>query len=243
VRWRQTAWGIGIYPGQLTASRTVRDSSSRPRVQDYVQGITRIKNRKNYKLDEPPVEGSVSAEAVYSKDKPEEYRAPLVATDDYVVDLVTPAITLTDAGKAKVSTADSFLVYLSFVGTLAFQEFSQLFYADVRGATPGDAEQWASLFVGMILTSHDALIDAYNAAAVTYQAGDFVTRHLLDRINFQESTSDIAADAATVHLTFQATGRLEMSRVNPPEFGLIEQIVSPELITTKLPVDVKVKVE
>ena len=233
---------IAFSPGQLQASRILSESSSAPRVQDYVQESAVAKNRKNYKLDQTPLDGSLSAEVVNNEGKPEEEHIPLLATDDYTVDPQTPQISLTDSGKAKAANADSLLVRYSFVGTLTMQQFTQLFTSDVRAANPSDAEQWASLLVSYLLTSHDALIDSYNAAAVTYSAGDFVSKHLLDGFQLQGSTTDIAADAATVHLSFQATGRLELSRVKPPEFGLIQHVVSPGHIGSPKPIDVDVKV-
>jgi hypothetical protein len=234
---------IGIYPGQLDASRSARDSSNQPRPQSYLQEITPAKNRKNYKLDQTPLDGTLRCVIVIGKDSPEEQRLTLVETDDYQLSADSTTVGLTAQGKARVDTADSLLVTYSFVGTFALQEFQQLFHADVRAAALSDAEQWASLFVGLMATSHDALIDAYNASSVNYQAGDFVTRHLLDGFSFQGSTTDIATDSATIHLTYQVTGRLELSRVKPPDFGLIEKIVSPGRTASKLLTDIEVKVE
>ena len=234
---------IGIYPGQLDASRSVRDSSSQPRPQGYVQEITPAKNRKNYKFDQTPLDGTVRCVIVIGKDSVEEQRITLIETDDYQISADSTTVGLTAQGKAKVDTADTLLLIYSFVGTFAMQEFKQLFHADVRAAALGDAEQWASLFAGMMATSHDSLIDAYNAASVNYQAGDFVTRHLLEGFGLQGSTTDIAADASTIHLTYQASGRLEMSRVKPPDFGLIEKVVSPGRTASKLLTDIEVKVE
>ena len=235
--------GIALSPGLFQASQTARNSSSAPSLQDYVQEAALAKNKKNYKLDETPLDGTLSAEMVTNEGKVNEQHDPLTLTDDYTIDPTTPQITLTDAGKTKTANADSLIIRYSFVGTLALQEFTQLFQADIRAANPGDAEQWASLFAGYLLTNHDALIDAYNAAAVTYTSGDFVSKHLLGGFSLQQGTTDIASDSATVHLTFQATGRLELSRVKPPEFGLIEQVVSPDRTGSKQPIDVGVKVD
>ena len=235
--------GIAIYPGQLQVSQTAHDSSSAPRLQDYVQEAALAKNKKNYKLDQIPLDGSLTAEMVTNEGKVNEQRDPLVLTDDYTIDPTTPQITLTDAGKTKTAAADSLIITYAFVGTLALQEFTQFFNADIRAASPGDAEQWSSLLVAYLLTSHDALIDAYNAAAVNYTSGDFVSRHLLGGFSLQQGTTDIATDSATVHLTFQATGRLELARVKPPSFDLIEQVVSLDRTGSKQPVDVGVKVD
>jgi hypothetical protein len=80
-------------------------------------------------------------------------------------------------------------------------------------------------------------------SGVNYQAGDFVTRHVLDGFSFQGNTTDIATDSATIHLSYQATGRLELSRVNPPDFGPIEKVVSPGRTASKLLTNIEVKVE
>lgn len=231
---------IVLYPGTVTASRTASDTPGEPRPLAWQEDIKPVQGATSYKLAKTPLAGTPGCQAVYDQGLPEERVTVLMETDDYTVDLITPAILITAAGATKLATAAILRVSYSFVGVQGVQEFTQLFYADILASTVSEAEQWSSLLIGLMLTGHDALIQKFNAAG-GYQSGDMVSRHFLDSFGLMEGNTTLGASGVTARLTFEAKGQLQLGRETAPDFGLIEKIVSPGRTSSSRSVDIEVK--
>lgn len=227
--------------GKLELSQSVRDRSNAPRAQAIRQTLAlRLPGTKQYTLDKTPLAGSLRAQAIGNPGQLDEWRVDLLPDDDYQIDPATPAIRLSAAGAAKAANATHLLLAYSFVGLFAIQEFKQLLHIDVRAATPGQVEQWASLLIALLLTEHDTLLATYNASTeTTYSAGDFTTKHTIDGMRLLEGVPGVDGDAL-LRLLFQVSGRLELGKQSLPAFGLIEQVVSPGRTAAQQAVDIAV---
>jgi hypothetical protein len=225
---------VTLYPGDLTATRGDLSSEVRPRAIQLE--IAAVKGAKSYRLDRTPLAGTVQCRAIYNAGKPEERRVSLVEEDDYSLDANAPVIVLTAQGTGKLDTASLLRVDYSFGGIYGTQEFTQVFYGDVLAATPADAEQWSSLLLSMVLMSAGNLVQAFNAASPAFTAGDFGTRPELSRLAFVGTSTSLSGGTATVHLTFQAAGRLELTMEPRDAVSLIDKVASVEMPGAAAPV-------
>ncbi|MCX6048815.1 MAG: hypothetical protein NT075_27255, partial [Chloroflexi bacterium] len=195
---------IELYPGHVEFSQTVRDRTSQPRPQIVRQEITlQRRTQRRYKLEKTPLAASLRCQAIFDPGQLNEQRIVLASDEDYQIDFATPALVLSPAGAAKVVDATNLLLTYTFAGVFALQEFKQLFLADVRAATLSQVEQWASLFVAMLLTEHDALLETFNATMETaYSAGNFLTKSTIDHIRLLDGLPDLREDTPRLRLQF-----------------------------------------
>ena len=136
---------------------------------------------------------------------------------------------LTPAGVARCRDAAQLAVSYRYPGVLATQEFTQRFEAAIGAPTWQLVEQWAALFLALVVTDAETLVARSNqATAVTpYSAGGFNAGQSLEQLTLLAGTPDTAGSAPLLRLHGQVRGRLALSKAAPDAFGLIEQVRSP----------------
>jgi hypothetical protein len=136
---------------------------------------------------------------------------------------------LTPAGVARCRDAAQLAVNYRYPGVLATQEFTQRFEAAIGAPTWQLVEQWAALFLALVVTDAETLVARSNqATAVTpYSAGGFNAGQSLEQLTLLAGTPDTAGSAPLLRLHGQVRGRLALSKAAPDAFGLIEQVRSP----------------
>jgi hypothetical protein len=233
---------IAVYPGKLIWSQSlIETSTSRPRPEEFRQEIAveAANPQGPYPLVKTPLRGSARGQILFDPGAVTERRMTAIENKEFTIDYQNPAITfnvdLTEASKVR-------LIY-SFVGVFTIKEFEQNFLIDIYEADPKLLEQWTSLVTGMILTSHDDLIEQYNLSAKTeYVANQFITRHTLGRIHVLEGIPGRQESALKMQLISNAIGQVTVIKEIVDGFGLIEKIHSPGRVS-EAPVDVEIGVE
>jgi hypothetical protein len=116
-----------------------------------------------------------------------------------------------------------------YPGVLATQEFIQHFEAAINAASWRLVEQWATLFLALVVTDAEALVARCNqASSVTpYSAGGFSAHQSLEQLTLLAGTPDAASSTPLLRLQGQVRGRWALGKASPPAFGLIEQVISP----------------
>lgn len=221
---------LTLTPGELEFSQCARDRSSQPRPQEVQETLAlNLPATTRYPLAQPPLAGSLHGQAIFQPGTRDERRLALTAAVDYTVDLAPPALLLTTGGQAKVAGATHLRLGYTRAGVFVTQEFCQHFQAEVCAATWPQVEQWAGIFLALLLTEHDAWLEEYNRAQATpYTAGRFVSRPVLEHLTIRAGTPVLTGERPLLGLRGEAAGHLELGQTTAT-FGLIEQVISPGL--------------
>jgi len=233
---------IAIYPSKLTWSQgLVESNSSGPRPQEFRQEIPVEAGSPQgpYPLAKTPLPGSAQGQLIFDPGEVTERRVTVLENKAFTIDYQTPAVSFS----ADLSEASLIRLTYSFVGVFTVKEFQQQFLVDVYDTGMAAVEKWASLANGMILTSHDELIEQYNVTAKTeYIANQFITRHTLGRLQSLEGSPGRQESALKMQLTYSATGYITLIKEIVDGFGLIQKIHSPGQISDH-PVDIEIGLE
>lgn len=218
---------LALTLGQLELNQRTLDRSSRPQTRDVQERIPVRLGTTDYLLAHTPLAGTLRCDGILDPEGRFERRLSLASGADYAVDLAGPALRLTKSGAAKLGQPARLLVAYRYVGVVANQEFLQQFSAAVGAPAWPEVERWSSVLLALLVTDHDALVERYNRAmAVTpYAAGRYASRHMLEQI----TVLDVAptGDTPLMNMHCTARGRFELSKTALPDFGLIEQVISP----------------
>lgn len=131
---------------------------------------------------------------------------------------------------------------------LIVREFQQEFALYISAQSFPVVEQYSSLVTGILLNSHDTLIQQFNApqapsAATAYRSKQFATTHSLSGFKFLQATyltadltsqsagtprtrslNQTAPDPITVQLNWVAVGSIEMTQTTTEGDRLIERV-------------------
>jgi hypothetical protein len=236
--------------GALELNQRALDRSGRVQPQPLQQRLPlRLPTVTAYALAQTPLEGSLDAEAIFDPDTVSE-RRQMLFPGDFTILAATPTaaagaaaagtilaatprpegvLQLTPAGVARCRDAAQLAVNYRYPGVLATQEFTQRFEAAIGAPTWQLVEQWAALFLALVVTDAETLVARSNqATAVTpYSAGGFNAGQSLEQLTLLAGTPDTAGSAPLLRLHGQVRGRLALSKAAPDAFGLIEQVRSP----------------
>lgn len=221
--------GLTLTLGALELNQRTLDRSARVQPQPIRQHLAlRLPAVTAYGLAQTPLEGSLDAEAIFNVDTVSERRQALFP-GDFEIDTAARTLHLSAAGAARCRDATQLAVNYRYPGVGATQEFTQHFEAAISAASWRLAEQWAALFLALVVTDAEALVARCNqASSVTpYSAGGFSAGQTLEQITLLAGTPD--TDSGTPHLRLQGQvrGYLMLRKASPPAFGLIEQVISP----------------
>ncbi|NUM65905.1 hypothetical protein HUU39_11615 [candidate division KSB1 bacterium] len=231
---------IALYPDKLAINQNVKETnSSQPRPQEFREeiAVNTTTPAGPYALAKTPLEKSTICKAIFDKGTVKERQALLVENKDFEIDYQQAKIVFT----YDLAKASHILLKYSFVGVFTMREFQQDFLVDIFDDDIAEVEKWASLATGMILTSHDELIEQYNFTTKTeYTANQFLTYHTLDRIQMLEGVPSRADNCVKLQLKFKVVGQMKLTKAITSDFGLIEKIHSPGRISEQ-PVDVEIE--
>lgn len=236
--------GLTLTLGALALNQRTLDRSGRVQPQPLQQHLAlRLPAVTAYALAQTPLEGSLDADAIFDPDTVSERRQALFP-GDFAIDATARTLQLTPAGVARCRGATQLAVNYRYPGVLATQEFTQHFEAAISAASWRLVEQWATLFLALVVTDAEALVARCNqASSVTpYNAGGFSARQSLEQFTLLAGTPDPASSTPLLRLQGQVRGRLALGKASPPAFGLIEQVISPGRNTNGQTVNVEIGV-
>lgn len=236
--------GLTLTLGALALNQRTLDRSGRVQPQPLQQHLAlRLPAVTAYALAQTPLEGSLDADAIFDPDTVSERRQALFP-GDFAIDATARTLQLTPAGVARCRGATQLAVNYRYPGVLATQEFTQHFEAAISAASWRLVEQWATLFLALVVTDAEALVARCNqASSVTpYSAGGFSARQSLEQFTLLAGTPDPASSTPLLRLQGQVRGRLALGKASPPAFGLIEQVISPGLGANGQTVDLEINV-
>lgn len=227
-----TAATIALYPGNWTINETARDIRlTEPRPQEFRQLINLTSEQAStYTLSKPPLKGSVQARLLSLKDPPDQIPAEqalqaewilgssarcLTEGQDFTIDYKHSTLTLIKAvDRSKITHLS--LTY-SFPSLFTVQEFQQDFWIEIYDSDFAKLEQWSSLISGILLNSHDRLIEQYNTpqdpeAKTEYQTPNFLTTHTLSQFRLLGGTYLSPATGMGLQLKFTIVGQIKMTK-------------------------------
>ena len=158
-------------------------------------------------------------------------RVVLVEGRDFTIAYPQATLTLAPA----FPPASQMLLSYTFAGIFTLREFLQDLVIEIYDTTMAAVEQWASLTMGLLFTSHDTLLAAYNAdvpnpppdVTNTYHSGQVVTTHTVTQLKLLEGLPSPAAIPCHVQLRWTVAGQCKFVKEQVEGVGVIEQIVSP----------------
>ena len=224
---------IALSLGKFTINQHTTDSlASQPRPQPTVQrvAVNAANPRGPYALAHTPLAGSMQGVVIHEPGTLAEQRVAMVEGTDFTI--VYPQATLTLA--QAFPPASQMLLSYSFAGIFTIREFLQDLVIEIYDTTMAAVEQWASLTMGLLFTSHDDLLAAYNAdvpnsppdATNTYHSGQVVTTHTVTQLKLLEGLPNSAATPCHVQLRWTVAGQCKFVKEQVEGVGVIEQIVS-----------------
>jgi hypothetical protein len=238
---------IALSWGKFTINQHTPDSlTSQPRPQPVSQrmAVDAANPHGPYGLAHTPLAGSMQGVVIQEPGTLAEQRVVLVEGKDFTIAYPQATLTLTPA----FAPASQILLSYTFAGIFTLREFLQDLVIDIYDTTMAAVEQWASLTTGLLLTSHNDLLAAYNADVPaspadltnTYRSGQVVTTHTITQIKLLEGLPSLAATPCHLQLRWTVAGQLKLVREQVEGVGIIEQIVSPgRPPTTGVAIDVQ----
>jgi hypothetical protein len=117
---------------------------------------------------------------------------------------------------------------------LPIQEFQQDFWIDIYDKEFGQLEQWSSLVTGILLGSHDGLIQQYNTPPeakpkTEYQTEQFMTRHTLSQFRLLAGTYLSCENGLGLQLKFTAVGQIKLTKLTRDEDAKIKEVTIEEV--------------
>lgn len=111
-------------------------------------------------------------------------------------------------------------------GFLLTQEFKQGFQVTIGAPEWSTVEPWSAIFLALLLTDHEALIERFNqASAKAHGAGNFTCRTTLSQLTILEGIPAPDSEQPLLRLECQAIGRMELGKQNAPTFDVIKQVI------------------
>ena len=112
---------------------------------------------------------------------------------------------------------------------LPIQEFQQDFWIDIYDGDFARLEQWSSLVTGILLGSHDGLIQQYNAPPEShpktqYQTEKFMTCHTLSQFRLLAGTYLSCENGLGLQLKFTAVGQIKLTKLTRDEDAKIKEV-------------------
>ncbi len=110
------------------------------------------------------------------------------------------------------------------------QEFQQDFWIDIYDGDFARLEQWSSLITGILLGSHDGLIEQYNTPPeatpkTEYQTQQFSTRHTLSQFRLLGGTYLSQEKGLGLQLKFMVVGQLKLTKLSNDKGPLINMVL------------------
>lgn len=110
------------------------------------------------------------------------------------------------------------------------QEFQQDFWIDIYDGDLARLEQWSSLITGILLGSHDGLIQQYNTPPeakpkTEYQTEQFMTRHTLSQFRLLGGAYLSQEKGPGLQLKFTVVGQIKLTKPTRDEGARVKQVV------------------
>lgn len=205
---------IAIYPGNWVISQAARDvnqSNVRPQDVHQIIPLGAPSPAAPYSLNSRPVRDTVKVQLMVGD------RAQLLKATDFSIDY--DKLTLELSKDLDVTGATELSVsYLSYpLLTFTIREFQQEFWVDIYDQDFAALERWSSLTSGILLTSHDQLVEQYNTpkqpeSTTEYQTQQFSTAHTLSQFRLLEGTYLSPKQGMGLRLKFTAAGQIRLTR-------------------------------
>lgn len=205
---------IAIYPGNWVISQTARgvnQPTARPQDVHQIIPLGATSHAAPYALNSRPVKDTVKVQLTIGD------RAQLLKATDFSLDYDTLTLRLRKdldvTGVTELSV--SYLPYPLL--TFTIREFQQEFWVDIYDQDFGALERWSSLISGILLTSHDQLVEQYNTpkqpeSTTEYQTQQFSTTHMLSQFRLLEGTYLSPKQGMGLRLKFTAAGQIKLMR-------------------------------
>lgn len=221
--------GLTLTLGALELNQRTLDRSGRVQPQPIQQQLAlRLPGVTAYALAQTPLDGTLDAEAIIDSEMVSERRQALFP-GDFRIDAAARTLHLSAAGAARCAGAAQLAVRYRYPGVVATQEFTQHFEAAIGAAAWRLVEQWAALFLALVVTDAESLVARCNQtmAVTPYHAGGFSAGQTLEQLTLLAGTPDVDSSTPLLRLQGQVRGRLALGKASPPAFGLIEEVISP----------------
>jgi hypothetical protein len=210
---------IAIYPGNWVINQTTRDISlTEPRPQDLRQ-IIPLSSPAPYTLDQLPINGTVQVQLVVG-----DQTRSLKQGKDFSINDQQLTLESSDLFKA----AQLILSY-SFLSIFTVREFQQDFWIDLYDQDFAKLEQWSSLIAGILLNSHDRLVQQYNIPQESqpkteYKTQQFITVHTLSQFHFLEGSYLSPKTGMGLQLKFTVMGQIKMIKAVADGITAIQEV-------------------
>lgn len=218
---------LGVHLGEVTYTQHHRElSSSQPRPIEMREELA--VNGGNpagpYQLAKMPLDTSVLCKVLFGAGPLAGRRLLFVEGKDFTIDHQNAQLTFT----RDMTGADTIILRFSYVGVFTVREFEQTFFVDAYDTLAGNAEKWASLATGMILSNHDELLEQFNSAnQVVHVSNAYLSETTISQMLPLLTTTEKTGNLFKLQASFKAIGQVRFVREIVGGFGLIEKIHSP----------------
>lgn len=220
---------LGVHLGETTYTQHHRETgSSQPRPIEMREELA--VNGGNpagpYQLAKTPLDTSALCKVLFDEGPMAGRRLLFVEGKDFNIDYQNAQLTFS----RDMTGAETIILRYSYVGVFSLREFEQVLLLDVYDENASNAEKWASLATGMILSNHNELLELFNNTnPVTHISNAYLSVATISQILPIHSTTERTENDSFFKLqtTFKAIGQVRFIKEIAGGFGLIEKIHSP----------------
>lgn len=197
-----------------------------------------------YTLSQEPLEGTLSCRLVWKQPgdnlegkKTRVYPRKGNIGDGFSINYLAKTLRVFHA--APLSGTPTLEVEYSYPAIFTIREFNQVMVLESYAGTPDEAEKWAALATGILVSNTPALLEATNGSGNVHSNGNYLTEHLISQFHPVDGIMEQVGDNLfryTVH--FHTQGQVIMVRAMTEAANVIEKIYSPGKRTEDGPVTI-----